>query len=142
MREQALLDDACREVLEELAIRMERMWNGDAAINSVISGGEWGDVMRLVARAHFRVDPKALVLSRVCKDFKHWWEVAEGCNDVDIKLIHRQRRAHAACAEKQLEREERDEAILVHRHSGEEKVNHLMRSFNAGVSSNEFLGYV
>lgn len=121
LREQALHEDASREVLEDLATRTARLWNGDAAINSPTRGGEWGDVMHLVARAHFRVDPKALVVSRVCTDFRRWWKVAEGCNMVDVEVIQRERRTRAACLEKQLEREERDEAILVHRRSRKEK---------------------
>ena len=58
-------------------------------------------------------------------------EVAEGCNEVDIKRIHHERRTHAACLEKQLEREERDEAIIVHRSAHTAKMNHLLHSFNA-----------
>ena len=56
------------------------MWDGQAAMEK---SDAWGDVMRLIARYHARVDPKADRMQRVCKAWRHYWAVGIECSRVD-----------------------------------------------------------
>lgn len=60
-------------------------WDHDACVNCPVSGDVWEDVLRLVARWHMRVDLYAPRMERVCKRWKHFWQVAEGVFDVDVR---------------------------------------------------------
>jgi hypothetical protein len=60
-------------------------WDHDACVNCPVSGGVWEDVLRLVARWHMRVDLNAPRMERVCKRWKHFWQVAEGVFDIDVR---------------------------------------------------------
>ena len=66
-------------------------WDGQAALDSETNAEEWGDVLRLVACAHFRVDAKAIVLERVCKPWRHYWRVAEKNFATDVAVARRVR---------------------------------------------------
>jgi len=63
---------------------IEWNWDHDACVNHPVSGDVWEDVLREVARWHLRVDLKAPRMERVCKRWRHFWQVAEGVFDVDV----------------------------------------------------------
>jgi hypothetical protein len=56
----------------------------EARVNCPVSGEVWEDVLRKVAVWHLRVDLYAPRMERVCKRWKHYWQVAEGVFDVDV----------------------------------------------------------
>jgi hypothetical protein len=60
-------------------------WDHDACVNNPVSGDVWGDVLRNVAVWHMRTDVHAPRVERVCKKWKHYWQVAEGVFDVDVR---------------------------------------------------------
>ena len=62
-------------------------WDHDACVTCPVSGDVWEDVLRLVARWHMRIDLFAPRMERVCKRWKHFWQVAEGVFDVDVIRI-------------------------------------------------------
>tara|TARA_B110000046_G_scaffold179291_1_gene208308 strand:- start:3655 stop:4077 length:423 start_codon:yes stop_codon:yes gene_type:complete len=64
---------------------MHWTWNGGAALEGNAAAA-WGDVLRIVARAHMAVDARAVRLMRVCKVFKHCWAVAQGTYAVDVRV--------------------------------------------------------
>lgn len=129
--EQALCADASAVVLAELKVRLEKPWDGGDSLDSPTNATEWTDVLRLVARAHFCVDPRALRLARVCKAFKHCWHVAEGCTAVDVQVIYSER-LKPDHKETLMERENRDETIAVYKAAEQLKMSYLLSSFNAG----------
>lgn len=135
-------------------------WDGQAAIDSATNAEEWGDVLRLVARAHFRIDPKAIVLSRACKTWRHYWHVAEGCFGVDVLMARRSRDAtvvrralmaqgvegdaldqrmlewcHKCEAESWREREAREAEDLVYRQAEDAKHDWLQHAFQSGMNN-------
>jgi hypothetical protein len=59
-------------------------WDHDACVNCPVSGNVWEDVLRQVAVWSVRVDVKAERLERVCKRWKHFWQVALGVFSVDL----------------------------------------------------------
>ena len=60
-------------------------WDHDACVNDPVSGHVWEDVLRHVAVWSYRCDMYAARLERVCRRWKHFWQVAEGVFDVDLR---------------------------------------------------------
>lgn len=58
-----------------------------AAINCPVSGAAWGDVLRIVARAHMNVDPCAPQLFRVNRSFEYYWRLAAQTTALDMSRI-------------------------------------------------------
>ena len=71
--------------LVEMPIILKENWNHDACVNSPVSGDVWEDVLRKVAVWSFRCDIYAARLERVCKRWMHFWQVAEGVFDIDLR---------------------------------------------------------
>tara|TARA_Y100000389_G_scaffold142658_1_gene140714 strand:- start:15511 stop:15894 length:384 start_codon:yes stop_codon:yes gene_type:complete len=64
---------------------MVEAWDHDASVNHPVSGAVWGDVLRKVAVWSYRVDVCAKRLERVCRQWKHYWAVAEGVFEIDAR---------------------------------------------------------
>tara|TARA_B110000858_G_C17409279_1_gene296002 strand:- start:89 stop:472 length:384 start_codon:yes stop_codon:yes gene_type:complete len=63
---------------------VRRAWDHDVCVNSIGSGDVWEDVLRAVAVWSVRVDVRAERLERVCKRWKHFWQVALGVFSIDL----------------------------------------------------------
>lgn len=60
-------------------------WDHDACVGNPVSGDVWEDVLRKVAVWSYRCDLYAARLERVCRRWKHYWQVAEGVFEVDVR---------------------------------------------------------
>lgn len=81
------------EMLERLRVKQLRMsipWQGQLATDGN-EAGAWNDVLRIVAIGHFRCDPHAALLKRVCKKWWLLWTIAEGQFAVEVNI----ERSHA-----------------------------------------------
>ena len=70
---------------EEMPPILKWTWDHDACVNDPVSGNVWEDVLRQVAVWSYRCDLYATRLERVCKRWHHYWQVAEGVFDVDVR---------------------------------------------------------
>lgn len=82
----------------------------DAAMSCPASGAAWGDVLRIVARAHMNVDPCAPVLFRVNKSFEYFWRLAAQTTSHDTAILRR-RKARPALVQQLLKVHERREEL-------------------------------
>jgi hypothetical protein len=65
----------------------KKPWDHDACVECPVSGHVWEDVLRNVAVWSYRVDARATRFERVCKRWKHYWQVAEGVFNIDMRAM-------------------------------------------------------
>jgi hypothetical protein len=117
---------------------MSTPWQGQHAMD----GNEaeaWNDVLRIVALDHFRCDPLAARLQRVCSKWRLLWSIGEGrfAVEVNVERRHRSRYGGGAAALTPKEQHEWELRLRVYANAERAKTRYAVNSWTADLHSRD-----